>query len=98
MAMYKQSAPEIEQSALQSLLEGLMGVCKRFEEGKEAYARSICSDLLTSFLAIEERFSVDQEATEQEVIDALRQVTPLLMLAHKLHRLQTKKTMTVFAS
>ena len=69
-----QAAPEIEQNTLGSLLDGLKAVCKQFADGKEAYARSIASDLLLSFLDVEERFSVDHEATEQEVIDALRQV------------------------
>ena len=81
-----QVAPAIEQSALVNLLDGLMAVCKRFEEGKEAYARDIATDLLISFLDVEERFSLDQQATEQEVIDALRQVSMSIVNSATWHR------------
>ena len=60
-------------------LEGLTAVCERFKKGKEAYARAVASDLLQSFLEVEERFcsSADHSITEQEVIDGLRQVLSL---------------------
>lgn len=46
-------------------------------DGKEAYARGIATELLEDFLAVEERFAAAREATEQEVIDSLRQARGL---------------------
>lgn len=43
-------------------------------EGKESFARSIATELFSDFLSVEERFAANKEATEQEVIDSLRQV------------------------
>ncbi len=45
-------------------------------EGKESFARSIATELFSDFLSVEERFAANKEATEQEVIDSLRQVSP----------------------
>lgn len=42
--------------------------------GPELYARRVATDLLESFLTVEEKFQSSCCATEQEVIDALRQV------------------------
>lgn len=47
-------------------------------EGKEAFARGIATELFSDFLSVEERFAANKEATEQEVIDSLRQVNPRL--------------------
>ncbi|KAK9799384.1 hypothetical protein WJX73_008409 [Symbiochloris irregularis] len=69
-----EKAPTEERKALRSHTEGLTAVCHRFRHGKEAYARSIASELLAAFLDVEERFCHgDQDTTEQEVIDGLRQ-------------------------
>ena len=51
-----------------------MAVAAAHADGKEAYARGIATELLEDFLAVEERFGAAREATEQEVIDSLRQV------------------------
>ena len=45
------------------------------KDGKEAYARSIAEVLFEDFLAVEERFARDKEATEQEIIDSMRSVS-----------------------
>lgn len=47
-------------------------------DGKEAFARSIATELFSDFLSVEERFAGNKEATEQEVIDSLRQVIDTL--------------------
>jgi len=51
-----------------------VAVAAAHADGKEAYARGIATELLEDFLAVEERFGAAREATEQEVIDSLRQV------------------------
>ena len=51
-----------------------MAVAAAHADGKESYARGIATELLEDFLAVEERFAAAREATEQEVIDSLRQV------------------------
>ena len=43
-------------------------------EGSTAYARQIGMTLFEAFLNVEERFQRGTEATEQEIIDELRQV------------------------
>ena len=56
------------------LLEPLMEVARAHGEGKEGFARRVASGLLEGYLAVEERFETGGRATEQEVIDGLRQV------------------------
>jgi acetyl-CoA carboxylase/biotin carboxylase 1 len=69
-----QAAPEDERAALAGLLEPLQEACRAHAGGKQGYARSLCTRLMEAFLAVEERFETGGRATEQEVIDSLRQV------------------------
>ena len=69
-----QAAPRGEKASLESTLEPLVRVAEAHCEGKEAFARAVATELFKDFLAVEERFAVDKEATEQEVIDSMRQV------------------------
>ena len=55
-------------------MEPLIRVASNHASGKEAYARSIAIELFEDFLRIEERFAAHKNATEQEVIDAMRLV------------------------
>lgn len=70
----------MDQNTLTSTLEGLRAMCKQYEKGKEVYARGVASELLQHFLDVEERFTSNPDATEQEVIDGLRQVGKVLPL------------------
>lgn len=63
-----------DRSALSAQCEPLLAVAEAHAEGKEAFARSIATELFSDFLSVEERFAANKEATEQEVIDQLRQV------------------------
>ena len=69
-----QAAPFIDRAALDSQVEPLIRVATSHASGKEAYARSIAMELFEDFLRIEERFAANKNATEQEVIDAMRLV------------------------
>lgn len=69
-----------DRSALSAQCEPLLGVAEAHADGKEAFARSIATELFSDFLSVEERFAVNKEATEQEVIDQLRQVRETLSL------------------
>ena len=69
-----QAAKPAERGALAQQAEALVAVAAAHADGKEAYARGIATELLEDFLAVEERFAAAREATEQEVIDSLRQV------------------------
>jgi acetyl-CoA carboxylase/biotin carboxylase 1 len=62
-----------ERAALAALLEPLQEVARAHAGGKEEFARRVASALLESYLATEEQFESGGKATEQEVIDALRQ-------------------------
>ena len=64
----------MDRSALTGHCEPLLAVAEAHAEGKEAFARSIATELFSDFLSVEERFAANKEATEQEVIDQLRQV------------------------
>lgn len=55
-------------------LEPLQAVAQQHKGGQEEYARKVATGLLESFLVVEEHFQSSGAATEQEVIDALRQV------------------------
>lgn len=70
-----QAAPFIDRAALESQVEPLIRVATNHASGKEAYARSIAIELFEDFLRIEERFAAHKNATEQEVIDAMRLVS-----------------------
>lgn len=69
-----QAAKPAERGALAQQAEALVAVAAAHADGKESYARGIATELLEDFLAVEERFAAAREATEQEVIDSLRQV------------------------
>lgn len=69
-----QAAKLAERGALAQQAEALVAVAAAHADGKESYARGIATELLEDFLAVEERFAAAREATEQEVIDSLRQV------------------------
>ena len=69
-----QAAPFIDRAALESQVEPLIRVATSHASGKEAYARSVAIELFEDFLRIEERFAAHKNATEQEVIDAMRLV------------------------
>ncbi|EIE18073.1 hypothetical protein COCSUDRAFT_26470 [Coccomyxa subellipsoidea C-169] len=64
----------VDRAALSAQCEPLLAVAEAHAEGKEAFARSIATELFSDFLSVEERFAANKEATEQEVIDQLRQV------------------------
>ena len=69
-----QSADPTDRGALAATLEPLQGVARAHRGGPEEYARRVALELLEAFLAVEEQFQTAGSATEQEVIDALRQV------------------------
>ena len=69
-----QDAKPLDKAALIAQCEPLLAVAEAHAEGKEAFARSIATELFSDFLSVEERFAGNKEATEQEVIDSLRQV------------------------
>lgn len=64
-----------ERGALAGNLDVLMGVARAHAQGKEAYARKVTTSLLEEFLRVEEAFQPGEDGlTEQETIDAMRQV------------------------
>jgi acetyl-CoA carboxylase/biotin carboxylase 1 len=69
-----QNTKPADRSPLSAQCEPLLAVAEAHAEGKEAFARSIATELFSDFLSVEERFAANKEATEQEVIDQLRQV------------------------
>lgn len=71
----------MDRNALSAQCEPLLAVAEAHAEGKEAFARGIATELFSDFLSVEERFAANKEATEQEVIDSLRQVNPRLDFA-----------------
>ena len=70
-----QDAKSGDKQLLNSQCEPLLTVAEAHAEGKESFARSIATELFSDFLSVEERFAANKEATEQEVIDSLRQVS-----------------------
>lgn len=73
--MAPQDAKSGDKQLLNSQCEPLLTVAEAHAEGKESFARSIATELFSDFLSVEERFAANKEATEQEVIDSLRQVS-----------------------
>ena len=69
-----QEARHGDKAALNAQCEPLLTVAEAHADGKESFARSIATELYSDFLSVEERFAANKEATEQEVIDSLRQV------------------------
>ena len=72
--MRVQEARPGDKAALNAQCEPLLTVAEAHADGKESFARSIATELFSDFLSVEERFAANKEATEQEVIDSLRQV------------------------
>ena len=73
--MILQAADFIDRSGLEAQLEPLIKVAELHASGRQHYARSIASDLLQDFLAVEDRFAANKGHSEQEVIEALRLVS-----------------------
>ena len=71
----RQNAKPGDAAALGAQCEPLLAVAEAHAEGKEAFARATATELFSDFLSVEERFAANKEATEQEVIDSLRQVS-----------------------
>ncbi|GFR43976.1 hypothetical protein Agub_g5120, partial [Astrephomene gubernaculifera] len=68
-----------DQAALTAALEPLLRLARAHAGGRQAYARSVVSELLEGFLAVEEAFTAARRhagdpgvTTDQEAIDALR--------------------------
>lgn len=70
-----QASPVADSAALHATLEPLTKLVAAHAGGKEGYARGIALQLFEDFLAVEEQFQTGGAATEQEVIDTLRQVS-----------------------
>lgn len=70
-----QRASAADRTNLAGLLEGLIETARAHENGPEGFARTIAGQLLEEYLNVEEKFETDGRSTEQEVIDALRQVS-----------------------
>lgn len=75
-----QAASEAERPALQSHLQPLLDITTTHLDGTAAYARQVGTELFSAFLEVEELFQRGSDATEQEIIDELRQVRLLPML------------------
>lgn len=69
-----QEVKEADRAALTGHLKALTNITTSHQEGGTAYARLIGMSLFEDFLDVEERFQRGTEATEQEIIDELRQV------------------------
>ncbi|GLC69098.1 hypothetical protein PLESTF_000789000 [Pleodorina starrii] len=74
-----QEAAPADRAGLTAALEPLLRLARAHAGGRQAYARSVVSDLLESFLSVEEAFSAARRdagdpgvTTDQEAIDALR--------------------------
>lgn len=67
------AASDAETPGLGALLEPLLEVARAHVSGKEHFARAVATQLLESYLAVEEQFESGGKITEQEVIDSLRQ-------------------------
>ena len=69
-----QDMKESDRPALTGHLKALTDITTSHLEGATSYARQIGMSLFETFLDVEERFQRGTEATEQEIIDDLRQV------------------------
>ena len=74
-----QDIKEADRAALTGHLKALTDITTSHREGSVAYARQIGMGLFEAFLDVEERFQRGTEATEQEIIDELRQVSSLIL-------------------
>lgn len=72
-----QGVKEADRAALAGHLKALIDITTCHLDGGIAYARQIGMSLFEAFLDVEERFQRGTEATEQEIIDELRQVSKL---------------------
>lgn len=72
-----QGVKEADRAALAGHLKALTDITTCHLDGGIAYARQIGMSLFEAFLDVEERFQRGTEATEQEIIDELRQVSKL---------------------
>lgn len=70
-----QASPE-DRAGLEALLESLRQVARAHADGMESYARSVAVEILEAYLTVEEKFESGGMATEQEIIDDLRQAHP----------------------
>ena len=68
-----QDAREADRPALASHLKPLLDITRSYLDGVSAHAHEIGMSLFEAFLSVEERFQRGSEATEQEIIDELRQ-------------------------
>lgn len=68
-----QDAREADRPALGSHLAPLLTITRSYLDGVSAHAHEIGMTLFEAFLSVEERFQRGSEATEQEIIDDLRQ-------------------------
>lgn len=71
-APFEESISRDERAGLDAVLEPLRQVAASHADGKESFARTVVSDLLETFLRVEEQFEGGGKATEQEIIDTLR--------------------------
>lgn len=69
---FEDSISREERAGLEVVLEPLRQVAASHAGGKEAFARTVVSNLLETFLQVEEQFEGGGKATEQEIIDTLR--------------------------
>lgn len=74
-----QDAREADRPALASHLAPLLTITRSYLDGVSAHANEIGMTLFEAFLSVEERFQRGSEATEQEIIDDLRQARPMLV-------------------
>lgn len=70
---FAQDIREADRPALASHLGPLISITRSYLDGASAYAHEIGMSLFEAFLNVEERFQRGSEATEQEIIDELRQ-------------------------
>ena len=75
-----QAASEADKPALQSHLTPLLNITTDHLDGTAAYARQIGQELFKAFLDVEELFQHGRDATEQEIIDELRQVCSITVM------------------
>lgn len=73
-----QDVREAERPALASHLTPLLDITRSYLDGVSAHAQEIGMSLFEAFLNVEERFQRGSEATEQEIIDELRQARTVL--------------------
>ena len=90
---FAQDAREADRPALASHLTPLISITRSYLDGASAYAHEIGMSLFEAFLNVEERFQRGSEATEQEIIDELRQVC--LASAYVCHAIAPQKYSSV---